>query len=909
MRRRGSWLPKAVHRYRWLLRLVHPHYRESVVAELCQIFEDEYSDVYRTGSVIRVAALWLRVVLDMAVSLPGAWRSSGWRVKTGGKRMGSWIRDFRIAARSLWRRPGYVLAVALTLSLGIGATTTTYSVVDGVMLRPLPYADPATLVAIGAVTPQEEWLDQEAGLQDLGRMSMPNFQDFRERSQLLENLATIEPATSLLADVGDGPEMVPAARVSPQLLDLLGASPALGRTFLPEEHSVASEAVALISFGTWQRRYGGDPAVLGRLLERVARPTSVVGVLPRNWHPPEAFFPSGEAPEFWFPLQSDHRRYNRRDMARLLVLGRTRRGISLKEARNESKRVAADIAAEFPEGNLQPDGSHFGIGVNALHAQTVGNSDRALGIFLGAAGLLLLLTAMNAAILLLARSLERTREFGVRMALGAGRSRLVRLLMCEAGILSAVGGVLGVLLTYAGVGAFLTYAPSSIPRLSTVTVDERVLIVAALVTLGTGIATALWPALRLTRRGPWEQLQQGGYSSAEPTSGFRDLLVGGQIAVAVVLLSGAGLLFASFMRIQAADPGFEPDGLITMNVNIEGFARAAPDRFTSVWGAWDIALAELGSVPGVESIAGTTNVPFQPPSWAPRLLLAGDTPETWREGVFGYAVTPGFFETMGTRLLEGRGIQRLDGPEGDRIAVVNETFVRSQLEGAKPIGLVFQRMEGEEEIPTRIVGIVEDVVQARTEDKGRSAIYVPYTQYRGGFQAVVRSVRPASAIIPELRRAAARFNPLVPLQDLLPMSDRMAVRRTTPRFQAMLISGFALLAMLLAAAGLYGSLAHSVNRRQREIGVRMALGAHRTGVLRLVLAQGMRVSLAGLVLGVIAALVFARVLADLLYEVEPNDPATLVMVAAVLLLVSGAACLAPALRASGVDPVTVLKAE
>ena len=447
-----------------------------------------------------------------------------------------------------------------------------------------------------------------------------------------------------------------------------------------------SPSVVMITYGTWQRRYGGDPNVLGRLLERVARPTTIVGVLHRDLRPPEAFFPSDEAPEFWFPLQSDHRRYNRRDIPRLYVLG----------------RIAAELAVEFPEGNVQSDGSHLGIGVNALHTQTVGTSNRALGIFLGAAGLLLLLTVMNAATLLLARSHERAREFGVRMALGAGRIRLVRLLMSEAAILSVVGGGVGVLLAYAGVAAFLRYAPSSIPRLSTVTVDTRVLIVAALVSLGTGIATALWPALRLTGRRPSEHLQRGGHSFAEPTSGFRNVLVVGQIAVAVVLLSGAALLFASFMRIKAADPGFEPDWLITMNVNIEGFARSSPDRFTSVWGAWDLALAELGSVPGIESVAGTTNVPFQSPSWAPRLLLLGDTPETWREGISGYAVTPGYLGAMGTKLLEGRDLERLDGPDSERVAVVNETFVRTQLAGAEPIDVVVRRIEGEDEFPTRI---------------------------------------------------------------------------------------------------------------------------------------------------------------------------------------------------------------
>ena len=845
-------------------------------------------------------------------------REAGWRGRMG---MGSWMKDLRITVRNLARRPGFALGVALTLGLGIGATTTIYTVVDGVMIRPLPYEEPSALVAVGALLPTAEWRDREANLQDLALISAPNFEDFRERARSFEKMTAIEKVDVFLNDVGDGPDMVAGARISPELFEILGVSPALGRTFFPEEYSVASENVAMLTYGAWQRRYGGDPGVLGRPAERHTPSMIIVGILPRDFRPPEAFFPSDEAPEFYRPLQSDDRLYQRRGTRRFLVLGRLTRSTSLERARAEAERIAADLASEFPEDNVQPDGSHLGIGLNDLHDQTVGTTGRALGIFLGAAGLLLLLAAMNAATLLLSRSLDRTRELGVRMALGAGRSRVVRLLVNEAAILSVVGGAFGVLVAYGGVGVFLRYAPSSIPRLSTVAVDTRVLAVAAVVSLGTGIAAGLLPALRLTRRAPWERLQSAGSTFAEPTSGLRAALVGGQMAVAVVLLSGAGLLFGSFVRIRAVDPGFEPEGLITMTENIQMLARVRevtaptdgprPSPIRAVWQGWDIVLDELGAVPGVESVAGVTNVPFQSPSWAPRLLLPGDAPDTWREGIAGYAITPGYLETMGTELLQGRQFERLDGPAAERVALVNESFVPTQLGGETPIGVTIRRSVGDEEILIRIVGVVEDVVQTRAEEGPRAAFYVPYTQYRGAVvvHAVVRTSLPNDVIIPELRRAAGRFNPMVPPQNLLPLRDRMAATRTTPLFQAMLIGAFALVAMLLAAAGLYGSLTHSVGRRQRELGVRMALGADRARVLRMVLSQGMRVSMAGLTLGMIATLFLARVLTSLLYGVEPNDPATLLMVGTVLVLVSAAACLAPARRATAVDLVTVLKAE
>ncbi|MEE8146006.1 MAG: FtsX-like permease family protein, partial [Longimicrobiales bacterium] len=572
----------------------------------------------------------------------------------------------------------------------------------------------------------------------------------------------------------------------------------------------------------------------------------------------------------------------------------------------------------------QADGSHLGIGVNSLHAQTVGTTGRALGLFLGAAGLLLLLAAMNAATLLLARSLDRTQELGVRMALGAGRGRVVRLLVSEAGILSVVGGAFGVLLAYGGVGVFLHYAPSSIPRLSTVAVDARVLAVAAVVSLGTGIAAGLLPALRLTRRGPWERLQTAGRAFVEPSSRLRGVLVGGQMAVAVVLLSGAGLLFGSFVRMTTADPGFEADGVITMNVEAKGGSRW---NFQAHWVSWDVLLDEVRAVPGVESVAATSIYPLQSPRWAPRLLLPGDTPETVREGIARYAITPGYHETMGTRLLLGRDIERMDGPDAERVALVNESFVRTQLGGGDPIDVIVGWSAGDEwsvgdewrppaewlageATPLRIVGVVEDVVQMRVGEGPRAAIYVPYTQSRPVSPSiVVRTTRAPEVIMPELHRAAVRFNPRIPPVDLDTMEDRMSATRTTPRFQAMLIGAFALVAMLLAAAGLYGSLAHSVSRRQRELGVRMALGADRAGVLRMVLGQGMRLSVAGLAVGMIAALLSTRVLSGFLYGVEPNDPVTMLMVGAVLVLVSAVACLAPARRATAVDPVTVLKAE
>lgn len=818
--------------------------------------------------------------------------------------MGMWLQDLRIAARSLARRPGFLAGVAVTLGLGIGATTTIFSVVDAVLLRALPYDEPSALVAVGTTFPTREWADEEAGLQHLAGTSMANFLDYRDRSRSFAALAGAEATNVLLPDLGSGPELASAAAVSADFFEILGVTPALGRTFLPEEQSVTADGVFLISYGAWQRRFAGDPDVIGRGMSGSGEGGVVIGVLPRDFTPPEHLFP-GE-PDFWMPLQPDNERYADRGGRSLAIIGRLAEGIDVLEARDEAGDIAVALATEYPEGNVFPDGTHFGIGVNGLHAQTVGTSGRTLRIFLGASGLLLLLAAMNAATLLLARALDRKRELGVRMALGAGRRRMVGLLMSEAGLVTVAGGIVGIAFAYGGVWAFLQYAPSGIPRMETVRVDARVLTLAAAVSIVAGLAAGLVPAVRLSRRAAWTRVAGSARGSSEPTSRLRSSLVGAQLAVAVVLLSGAGLLFTSFVRILSVDPGFEPDGLISLNVGLKRPGSA--DEPT--WQGWDRVLEEVATVPGVTSVAGTSNPPFQSPFWAPRLLLPGDPPEIRREGISGFSVTPGYLETIGTRLVSGRPIERLDGPDAEPVALVNETFVRTQLGGADPLDMIIRHAEGEDEVPIRIVGVVEDVVQGSADQGPQSAIYIPHTQSEWPFvQVVLRTTLPADVVIPEVRKAIARFNPVVPPRDIRTMRDRMSGSRTSPRFQAMLIGAFAIIALLLAAAGLYGSLSHAVGRRKREMGVRMALGAKRRGVLGLVVREGLKVALTGLALGLVVTFWATRVLTDFLFGVEPNDPLTLVGVALVLTAVSFLACLLPARRATAVDPVEVLRSE
>ena len=822
--------------------------------------------------------------------------------------MGAFTQDLRIAARTLTRRPGLALAVIVTLALGISTTTTIFSVVEGVVIRPLPFRDPGALVSMGTTFPGREWREDVPGLMHLAGMSVANWTDLRARARSYEDVAAAEASSMLLPDRGDGPELVAGERVSSGFFELLGVTPALGRTFLPEEYrtDVADGTTMLISWGAFQRRFGADPAVVGTALDKVGIPATIVGVLPRDFRPPEALFPS--VPEFWMPLQPEHPRYADRGRRSVAVLGRLRGGTTVEQARAEGVRIAAELAEEHPEGNVYPNGTWFGIGVNDLHADTVGGTGRTLLIFLGASALLLLLAALNSAMLLLARALDRTRELGVRVALGAGRGRVVRLLLTEAGLLALLGGGLGVALAYGGIEVFLRFAPRSIPSTDRVALDGTVLGVAVLLSVGAGVAAGMLPALRAARRAPWERLRGGGRAAAQADTRLRSWFVGGQLAIAVLLLAGAGLLLSSFVRLLTVDTGFDAQGLMSMRVDLK---RPNAPAGEEDWQAWDAVLAEVSRVPGLSAVAGTTNPPFQDPFWAPWIALPGDAPEQRREGIAGYAVTPGYFDAVGTRLLRGRGFEAMDGPDAARVAIVNEAFAREAMAGADPLGTTVRQREGEGEgEETTIVGVVEDVVQARAEDGARPAIYFPYRQVPWPLiQVVVRSELPSADVASALRRAVARFNPFVPPQDLRTMEARMAATRTTPRFQMVLVGSLALIALLLAAAGLYGAQAHAVGRRRRELGVRVALGAARRGILWMVVAQGLRVAVVGLAVGLTAALALTRVLSGFLFGVRPTDPLTYAGVALVLLVAAVAASLVPALRATAVDPVEVLRAE
>jgi putative ABC transport system permease protein len=480
---------------------------------------------------------------------------------------------------------------------------------------------------------------------------------------------------------------------------------------------------------------------------------------------------------------------------------------------------------------------------------------------------------------------------------------VVRLLLTESLLLAVGGGVFGALLAYWGVDLVHRFGPSSIPRLEEIVVDARILAVTTLTAVAAGLLAGLVPALRHGRRPPGLFLR-AGRSGTEGGVRLRSALVVAQVAVAVVMLSAGGLLLNSFIHLRAVDPGFDPQGLLTLRMDTK---RPGADDVPP-WQDWDAVLAEVGSVPGVAAVAGTSNPPFQSPFWAPWVRLPGEGAEA-RESIAGYTVTPGYFDVVGTRVLEGRDFGPGDGPAGPYVAIVNESWVRERLGGAEAIGQVLRFTDQDERMVT-VVGVVEDVIQDRAQEGRLPAIYVPYTQTDWPFvQVMARLDVPPTMAVPEVRRALARFSPFVPPRDVRTMDERMAATRTDPRFQTLLITTFALLALLLASAGLYGSLSHAVSRRRHELGIRVALGAARSGLVTMVVGQGLRLSGVGLILGLVGAVSLTRLLATFLYGITPRDPLTYASVVVVLGVVAALASFVPARRATAVDPVEVLNAE
>lgn len=814
--------------------------------------------------------------------------------------MSTLLHDLRIAARSLKRTPGFTFVAVLTLALGIGAGTAIFSVVNGVLLRSLPFPEPDALVRVWNVGP-------EGGRG--GTISYPNVQDLSERNRTLSGLAVYFPA-ELSAWIDGELERIDVAAVSESFFDVLGVRPVLGRLPSPEEWRWEAPPAAVVSHGFWQRRLGGSPEVLGTTIEAEGLLVTVVGVLP-----PGLGFP--ESVDAWFPRPPQP---ESRTAHNWIVIGRLASGTPLAAAQTELSAIAARLADEYGDDTWMHD-----VELQPLREAVVGSVRPALLLLLGASGLLLLIACGNVVNLLLARATARQREAAIRIALGAGRGRLVQYFLAESAVITLAGGALGVLLAAWGVPALLALAPTSLPRMGEVRIDGAVLGFAIAASGAAAMAMGLLAGTRASRGEVREALVAGGRAPAGTGHRVRAVLVAGQVALTVVLLIGAGLLSRSFLKVVSVDPGFRAENVVVLHLAhdpAEGESELA--RRTLFY---DELTERLRAVPGVAEVGVTIRVPLTGTGWGGQFLIVDRQEDVtnfdeWRvfsrnpdrvgQAEFRGAST-GYFRALGIPLLRGRLFDERDSPSAPHVAVISESLARERWPDEDPIGkrIQFGNMDGDLRIFT-IVGIVGDVREASLELEPRPTFYGNIGQRSAmtssGAILTLRVQGAPGAVVNAARSTALELDPAISVQ-VQGFDEILAASLAGRRFTLLLMGVFALTALLIAAVGLYGVIAYLVAQRAREVGIRIALGAQTTEVTRMVVAQGARLALIGVGIGIAAALALTRFLAGLVFGVGTADPVTFVGIGILLTTVAIAASWVPARRAARVDPAVALRAE
>jgi len=789
--------------------------------------------------------------------------------------------DLRYAVRSFLKNPGFTAVAVITLALGIGANTAIFSVVDTLLLRPLPLKDPGRLVLVR---------DTQPGV-DSAPASYPEYLDWKERSKTFEALGAFFNTTFSLTGQGE-PEQLPALRMSAGLLPMLGLAPARGRGFRPEEEKAGGERVALISHALWQRRFGASPAVLGTPITLAGEPYTVVGVLP-----PGLTF--GVHPDVCIPLRLDAQRAPR-GLHFMTVLGRLRSGPDLAQARAEVESMAARLRTEGV--------TRHGIVLTPLQEQLVGDTRPALLVLFGAVGLVLLIACANVANLLLARAASRQKEIAIRLAVGASRARLIRQLLTESLVLSVLGGGLGLLLAWWGVD-LLVSAGARLPRIEEIRIDGTVLAFTAGVSLLTGLLFGLAPALQASSADFHESLKEGGRQTGlgSGRQRLRGLLVVSEVALSLVLLIGAGLLIRSFVRVLDNDMGFDPSRVLALDLSLPLSSYGKPERQAAFFKE---LLERVGRLPGVQGAAVVSHLPLGGSNTNSGLLIEG---RAWPQDELPLAdnrlVSSDYFRVLRIPLLRGRTFIPRDVEGSLHVAVINESLARRFFPNADPIGKRID-MQWKTNGWQVIVGVVGDIKHDGLDLPSAPAVYVPYLQTPdSGMTLVVRATGDPLGLVGAVRAQVYGVDRNQPVSRARTMDELVAESVGPRRFSMSLLSGFAALALFLAAVGIYGVMSTSVAQRTHEIGVRMALGARRSDVVKLVIRQGLPPVLLGTCIGLIAAMVFSRVLESLLYGVSARDPATFAGVSLLLVCVALAACFLPARRAARVDPMIAIRCE
>jgi putative ABC transport system permease protein len=815
--------------------------------------------------------------------------------------MDSFLQDLRFGARALARNPGFASVAILTLALGVGANAAIFSVVNAVLLRPLPWSEPDRAVMI--------WSHWTAF--DKTWVSDGEVNDYRKESRTLAEIGAWDDGQVNLTGDGD-PERVSAGTVTANLFPVLGAAPIRGRMFTTQEDLPNGPKVAIIGYGLWQRRYGGDPSMVGRTIQINGTPHEVVGIMPANFVLPTDFQNPAPSvlwtPNGWDSASTDHGNHG------YYAAGRLKPGATLAQARDDMH----SIAQAWTGRGLYPRPMQFDTIVVSLRDEVVGTVRRAIWLLFGAVGFLLLIACANVANLLLARAEARQREMAVRTALGAGAARVVRQLLTESLVLAGISAAAGLTLAWGGVRLLAWWNPSSVPRVAGASVDWRVLFFTVGVALVTTVIFSVAPAARLLKTDLTESMKEGGGNAT--TGGgrtrFRNGLVVAEMALAVVLLVGAGLMLRTLWSLQRIDLGFNPSGVLTMRIALPGASYADAGK---VVGFYSRLEDQIRAIPGVTAAGAARSLPLGSTIGDFGLVVDGYTPPPGTNAKGDWQiVTAGYMQAIGERVLRGRGIEPADTPDTQLIGLINEEMARRYWSGRDPIGGRF-RIGGRADRPwVTVAGIVKDVRHNGVTDIVKEKFYIPHAQWHRslgnanlirGMTLVVRSQGDPSALTSQVKDAIRRLDANLPVADVRTMDDVVGGALSTPRFTSVLLSIFAILALTLSAVGIYGVLSYVVSRRTREIGIRVAIGAGRGQVISMVLGGGVTLALAGIGAGLVLAFAVTRLLRGLLHGVTPADPATFAAVAAVLTGVAALASVVPAWRASRVDPVIALRSE
>ena len=813
------------------------------------------------------------------------------------------IRDVRYGLRTLRNNPGFSVVAIMTLALGIGANTAIFSVIDSVLLRPLAYADPASLVMV--------WENDSQHPNPHNTVSPPDFLDWSNRNSVFSGVAGLfDQRANLTGNVA--PQEVVLQDVTANFFSVLGVNPVLGTGFTPENGQAGHDDVLVLSYGFWKERFGSDPSIIGKTIKLNGHPLTVLGVAPESF---QWFIKDGSLtaakPQMWTPWIIPNDLHDRKNAGRFMtVVARLKPGITVHEAQTQMNTIAAQIAQEYPDFN-----GHWGANVVPVRVQISGDLRPALLILLGAVGLVLLIACANVSSLLLARASAREREMAIRTAIGASPWRIACQLLTESVLLALIGGGLGVGLAYWGTNALLAASPQNLLNMASVSMDVRILAFAAGATLLGGLLFGFLPSYISAHSSISETLKEGGRGSSEgKRRGIaRSAFVVVQMCLALVLLAGSGLLIRSFIRLVGVDPGFDASHLLTFKVTLPS-SKYKTDRDCQVF--FQQLLSRLSRLPGVRSATMNSFPPFSGLGAATGVHILSQPARSLMDlpDAAVRVVGPDYFHTMEIPLRAGRTFNEQELAEARHVVIINQAFVDKYMSGTNPIGqkaVIFMKsLEESGNTPSQIIGVVGDVRQMGLDTPSESTVYWPHPELvYSGMTILVRTSNDPLALVSAARNELQQMDPEQPMAAVATMEQLLGDSLSRSRFTMLLLAIFAAIALLLATVGIYGVIAYGVTQRTQEFGIRIALGAGRRDVLRLVLGQGARLALLGIGLGAIFALMLSQFLATLLYGISPTDPLTFIVVAFLLGFVALVACYVPAQRATRVDPIEALRYE